>query len=218
MRSDCPTCCLPVCIALRAKHHRRIREASLPSRCAGKSRLDAASWLPCHRDALRVGFVRRFAVTPPSLWAGQNLIRVFLRPRAPCPLPSGNRGVPVFSGPQEFPRPQARSSPPPCIGLRERTQPSLKGRVQTQMSMRKVSGVRSLHMSSLRHIAANRRQSYRYRSVRGSSWWTIVDLIYFIKRPLHCAARSFACFWPVAGLGIWTCECLALWFDASSTR
>ncbi|MGF6812757.1 hypothetical protein OKW30_007974 [Paraburkholderia sp. Clong3] len=200
MHSDRPTCRLSAGVALRAIRYRCVpREASLPTRCAEDSRAVQLRGYPASTTVVQL-----------RAHAGQNPLRVLVRPRYAVSSSVRESRRSGLYRPARLPPPPSRSSPPRCIGLREHTQLLLKGRVQTQMSMRKVSGVRPLHMSSLRHIAANRRQSYGYRTVRGSSWWTIVDLIYFRKRPLHCAARSLACFWPVAGLGIWTCECLAL--------
>ena len=136
------------------------RMASLPLRCANcfsrevQLRGYPASttrWAPLNRSPLR-GFRS-------LLIAGQYLLRVWVRPRAPFRLPSGNRGVPVSSGPQVFPRPQARSSPPRCIGLRERTQLLLKGRVQSRLSCEKcpVSGLSTCpQRTTTRQTAANR--------------------------------------------------------------
>ena len=82
------------------------RVASLPSRCANcfsrevQLRGYPASttrWAPLNRSPLR-GFRS-------LLIAGQYLLRVWVRPRAPFRLPSGNRGVPVSSGPQSLPPP-----------------------------------------------------------------------------------------------------------------
>ena len=109
-----------------------------------------------------------------------------------------NRPVPIL----------ARLPPPPstfilaAVCRASRTHPAVAVRACTDAAeLRKVPGVRAIHMSSTRHNAANRRQSYGYRTVQWSSTWSNSDLIYFRKRSHHCAARSVGYFWPVAGVG-----------------
>ena len=141
-----------------------LRIASWRLRCADRSAVCAASWLPAGTSVFRL---RAPAGKPVTRFCTAALSRQIFR-----------KGIAIagLSGPQEFPRPQARSSPPRCIGLSERTQHSLKGRVQAASGTWKVSGVRSLHMSSTCHNAANCRQSYGYRGVQWSSTWITMDL------------------------------------------
>lgn len=167
----------------------------------GTSRTLQLRGYPASTTLARLGAGSASRCLDPVLTAGQYLYAFFERPRAPCPLPSGNRDDPACADPR-------KASPPPstfilaAVCRASRTHPAVAVRACTDAAeLRKVPGVRAIHMSSTRHNAANRRQSYGYRSVRVSSTWITRHLIYFRKRPHHCAARSVGYFWPVAGVG-----------------
>jgi hypothetical protein len=176
MHSDCPSCCC-ACKIRASRKPPAGKRRFLPSRCANHPR-GAASWLPCQPDACASRIARLAALATPGYVPGNTCCAIAFT-AAPTVM-SAVQGIAVVRS-----LPVRKCSPAPkhthvrrrvsgflsapsvvcCKGAYRRKQ----GRVNCPVS--------GAHMSSSRRIAANRRQSYGYRSVQWSSLWIAVHLI-----------------------------------------